>query len=241
METTKDISIELQQLSPTLAAISKMPVYQLPAGYFDRLPEQMLNRVLGEATLEASVAQPFAVPEGYFESLAGNVLARIKAQAKTPAEELARIAPLLNTISKEPVFTVPQGYFESLELTLPLAVMPAKVVRMPRRRIWQLAVAACTTAVIAVGAFLFTGKDDAGTAAVIPYDSAVNMNLAAELDDVNEQEINTYLSQSATAGVSYNTVIPEDVNVEEYLQETSDEEIREYLQQAPAALETTGS
>lgn len=66
-------------------APSKVPFF-VPAGYFDRLSSQIMQKVIGQSVQK----------EIYME--------------------LAEIAPLLNTISRSATYSVPDGYFENLTL-----------------------------------------------------------------------------------------------------------------------------
>jgi hypothetical protein len=239
MENKENILQELRQLSEAVADLSKGNTYSVPAGFFDEFATLVLARIEAENAAFGDKTTAFSVPAGYFDSLAGNILNKIKQQELSVEEELNELAPLLNTISKKPVFTVPEGYFESLEIAIPLKVATpaAKVFSMAKpRRILQYAVAACTAGVLMVGAYMYTHKasvPDSGTAsAVIPYDSAVKMNVSEELASVNEQEIDQYLKQSPTIASNAATTSPtDDVDLELFINSTSDDEIKEYLEQ----------
>jgi len=93
---------ELQELSPTLAAIPKVNVFTVPEGYFETLPALLLLQT-GKpvSTLNNTV------PQGYFDNLAGNIMSRIKQDDAAESE-------LLQGIGNKNVFTVPAGYFEAL-------------------------------------------------------------------------------------------------------------------------------
>ncbi|MGC4037605.1 MAG: hypothetical protein QM764_16710 [Chitinophagaceae bacterium] len=60
-------------------------------------------------------AVEFYVPAGYFEGFADSMLNRVKAlEAANTQEELAYLSPLLDGLSKQPVYAEPEGYFEDL-------------------------------------------------------------------------------------------------------------------------------
>ncbi len=121
MESRKDISNELMQISPVVAGISHLTPYQVPQGYFEGLEGLILQRLAGsentglDPVLNISKDNAYQVPEGYFDGLANTILNRIKAaEAKDANEELELLSPALNQISKTNPFTVPDGYFSEL-------------------------------------------------------------------------------------------------------------------------------
>lgn len=144
MQARNEILEELRLLSTTVSTISRETPYQVPAGYFDGFPAQVLN-LTGEVPFFAGHRDKplaFSVPEGYFEGFAQNLLDRIKAgqtgpgstgtqgqpdqpgrigQPAIPGEsvesvslELAQLSPLLNSITRTVPYQVPDNYFEQL-------------------------------------------------------------------------------------------------------------------------------
>src|SRR5687767_4394091 len=110
METRENILQEIKELSPLIAGTSRDNVFPLPHGYFEAFPSLMLARIQAENADFGSKAVPFALPSGYFEGFAAGVMQRINKE-QTVAQELEMLAPLLNSISREPVYKVPEGYF----------------------------------------------------------------------------------------------------------------------------------
>jgi hypothetical protein len=111
MNKSGNILNELQSISPEVARINGELPYEVPAGYFEGLAAQILERIKAEETslpvvLQGVRVNPFTVPAGYFDSLSEQVLQRIKA-----GEEV--IAPVLQGASANP-YTVPADYFEQL-------------------------------------------------------------------------------------------------------------------------------
>jgi len=109
MNKSGNILNELQSISPEVARINGQLPYEVPAGYFEGLAAQILERIKAEETALPIVLQgvrvnPFIVPAGYFEHLPEQVLQRVKA-----GEEV--MAPVLQGASTNP-YTVPMGYFE---------------------------------------------------------------------------------------------------------------------------------
>jgi hypothetical protein len=114
MENKIDILNELKELSPTLAAIEKLNVFTVPAGYFEQVGADILlgisteNGSLNPASNDSSTQ----VPAGYFDSLAGSILGKIKALDIEPEAE--NLSAALTAAKSKNIFEVPAGYFESL-------------------------------------------------------------------------------------------------------------------------------
>lgn len=140
MQARNEILEELRLLSTTISTISRENPYQVPAGYFDGFPAQVLS-LTGEVPFFAGNRDKpltFSVPIGYFEGFAQNLLDRIKAgqpnQIGQPAipgesagEELALLSPLLNSITRTAPYQVPDNYFQQLSPMLaPLAGLREK-------------------------------------------------------------------------------------------------------------------
>ncbi len=235
MENKETILQELKQISEVVANAPKGNVYTVPSAYFENFPSSILARIHSEIADFGSKTAPFGVPTGYFEGLANNILSKIKQHEQTVEEELNELAPLLNTISKKPVYAVPEGYFESLEITIPLKVAnpPAKVLSfgMPKR-ILQYAVAACTVGILMVGAYFYMGRNSDSTgelASTIPYDSAMKMDVTKELAKMDDQAIDQYLSETPITGYIINNISAEEVDDQQMINTASEEDINEYL------------
>jgi hypothetical protein len=129
--TQKDnILQELSELNSTLATIASQNVYAVPAGYFDGLIAQVLNRIKAMEAANAveelghlspmlsnmSKQIPYVVPQGYFEGLAENAIQSVRESNDyhTAKEEMETLSPLLSSLKKEIPYSVPQGYFEGL-------------------------------------------------------------------------------------------------------------------------------
>lgn len=233
MENRQNILQELKELSVVVANLPKQNTFSVPADYFQQFPALVLARIKAENADFGKKQVPYNIPANYFDGLADNILHKIKQQDQSVEEELNELAPILNTISKAPVYKVPEGYFESLEVTLPvnIAKPSAKVFSLGKtKRILQYAVAACIAAIVVLGAYLYTNHQSSvnDTAMVIPYDSAVEMNINKELSKVDEQEINQYLNESPGVGYAINTSSDE-VDIQQSIHAASDEEIKQYL------------
>ncbi len=102
---------ELKEHSPGLIQIQPTQVYTVPHNYFEQFAGNLLLKIREDevASLFPSPQNPFAVPNNYFNKLPHQILQRIQQQdnsQQTAWEELEEVAPLLNQISKMPVYTV---------------------------------------------------------------------------------------------------------------------------------------
>lgn len=108
MENRNNILKELRDISPVVANIGNHAPYTVPAGYFEGLPNQLLQLVKANDTSSVlpKATNPYEVPQGYFEGLATAILQRVKG-------EEAALSAALQQANTNP-YTVPQGYFEGL-------------------------------------------------------------------------------------------------------------------------------
>ena len=116
MKNSIEILNELKTISPFLAGLEKVNVYEVPMGYFDKLEERITDFAISNSINESIFNKTNVqnVPEGYFDSLSTNILAKIKGvYLETANEELQNLSPVLFSL-KENVFKVPEGYFDSL-------------------------------------------------------------------------------------------------------------------------------
>jgi hypothetical protein len=111
MNSSDNILNELVSISLEVARISRQLPYEAPAGYFEGLAAQVMERIKAEevalpAVLQGVKENPFTVPAGYFEHFAQQVLARVKAGDE-------EMPPVLDGKPVNP-YTVPVGYFDQL-------------------------------------------------------------------------------------------------------------------------------
>ena len=110
MEKKSDILIELQSISPLIAAIEKANVFSVPDGYFDSISDTVLLSI-NEGSSYINTP-PFSkttdIPTGYFDNLSNSILEKIKQQ------EANELPAIFSTIKKDQLFQVPGNYFETL-------------------------------------------------------------------------------------------------------------------------------
>lgn len=227
MENKSQILNELRPHSPLLADASPGLPYGVPAGYFEQLPELVLDRLQASAGIpRIEDGQSFRVPQGYFETLAGNILEKIRQSegGNEIRDELEAVAPLLNTISKTNVYNLPAGYFEQLEVRT--SARPAKVVAMKKVRGWmQYVAAAVISGILITGAFLYTDSSSSKE-----LNSAENLDVPAELNKVSASELVKYFEAPDHVQFASNDPVQE---VKQTIETVSDEELGQYLNEHP--------
>ncbi len=221
MNKGKHILQELQEIAPELAALSSAMPYTLPQGYFDDVSANVLMKI----HLTESKSTIYSSPVCYFDALPNMILAKIKAGQNEVAAELDAVAPLLNTISKAPVYTVPVSYFEQLSVPAPAA----KVVKMGSSRRWmQMAVAAVTMGVLVTAAFLFTDQNPQS----LDYKQYESIDAQAAVKSLSDEALIEYMEVQAS--LSGSDVVVESGNLESNdLQIISDEELSNFVNDNP--------
>jgi len=164
---------ELADLGSVLANQDLQNIYAVPAGYFEGLTDQILNRI---KALEANDAKdelfylspflsnvskeiPYSVPAGFFQGLSEDVLKKISEHEdhQTSKEEIETLSPLLSSLKNKNPYSIPAGYFEKIESRL--EKKEAKVISITKRRWYRLAVAAVIIGIVAIsGLGIFRSK-----------------------------------------------------------------------------------
>lgn len=238
MENRHIIEQELREIGSSVAALGAMNPYRVPAGYFEALPAEVLARAAQSDLFANASGEVYRVPSGYFEGLAARVLERIGTDAGTNEvrAELETVAPLLNSIGREPVYSVPAGYFDTLDLAAK-AMQPAggRVISLRTARRWMQYVAAAMMAgILVMGAFMFTG-DKANLS--IEKDA-----VSSGFNQVSEGELEKYLDNpehfvAAPAATSLASDA-ELADVRSDIHDISDEELNQYLKENAENFET---
>lgn len=236
MNNRHQIVTELKEISPFLADILPVNPYTVPAGYFTALPAMLVEKISLESALEGGSINRYQIPQGYFEALAGNILSKIqisKIPEKEVSQELAEIAPFLNTISKQPVYTVPANYFNQTDFIAATRneKSESKLITLKFARKWmQYAAAAVMAGILVTGAFLFTDTNK------VVYEKYDQVDVPSALNKVSVAELETYLDNPEHSVVingvpaisSGNQALTE---VKNTIQRVSDEELDQYLKE----------
>ncbi len=131
MVNRKEIWNELKEISPLLAKLEPIEVFQVAPGYFDAFAADTLSLIRagenpsssGELNSISSLIgsagkeQLFSVPAGYFEGLASGLLNKIHNKVKNPEpvsvdDELETLSPLLSKLERKSPFSVASDYFD---------------------------------------------------------------------------------------------------------------------------------
>jgi hypothetical protein len=116
MKNSPEILEELRVISPLLAGLEKVNLFQVPEGYFDELHLRIAEYVkINDTTAVDNIIKRNLqqVPAGYFDTLSDSILAKVRAAYPESAEEeLHKLSSLLYSLRKKNVFSVPQNYFE---------------------------------------------------------------------------------------------------------------------------------
>jgi hypothetical protein len=198
MKNAEDTYSELKEISPFLAGVERRNVFSVPEGYFSMLSLRLLEKSKENSLTSLPASEPVFsdVPEGYFESLPEIILKKIKSpELINASDELGELSPVLYAIQSENVFLVPRGYFQNFPDQITRIVNPARVVPIKKRNsVWNYAVAAVLSGVMAVSALWISNKSQQNTL-------TANNTLPAYIKEAgqykNEQQINEAISKLA--------------------------------------------
>lgn len=155
MSKNNEIRDELRGLGSPLADVMPVLPMKVDEGYFEGLPQKMLDIAKFYNTEDArlsveNVVNPFVIPENYFEELPDNIMAAIT--ENSVVERMPKGLP----------FQVPEGYFSTLPETLLAQAKATGATRMPipvrprhkiLRRSLQWAAAAIVVLGVGLGAY----------------------------------------------------------------------------------------
>lgn len=174
MEQNAEIIKELHEISGVVSNLSKRNVYQVPDGYFDSLPQQILVKVhesilTGQHNLDAT-------------------------------EEISAISPLLAGLKNKQVLSIPDGYFANLSDTLTTDIIkvdqkkseaPVYSIGFGARKWIRYAAAAVVTGFIGICVYFFANNHSTNYKIVAHNDSpAVNSSLI----EVSDAGLSDYLA-----------------------------------------------
>jgi hypothetical protein len=235
MEPRNYILQELKDLGSTLPQLSTP--YEVPAGYFDQLPEWILKRIKAleagnvKAETEAlapglaaiSRQMPYSLPANYFEQLD---LGYVWADESSASKELETLSPLLAGLKKEAPYQVPADYFSNEVKAVPREEEGrAPVRRLFAQPLFRYAAAAILIAAIAVTAFPLLQKGKS----IDPNEKSYAW-VEKNLKKVETEEINEFLELFPEDMAAQNNVTVS-AEVKSLLQDVSDNEIRDFLKE----------
>jgi hypothetical protein len=227
LEPKNTILEELKDIAPYLVEVGIKTPYSVPKGYFEQLPEVILDKA-SIGLIPNSATKGFQVPDQYFNGFASKILQRVKEGNSEDGdlfEENESVAPILNTINKGMLFAVPNNYFEQLYIKIP--VEKAKVVPMKKMRNWMsYAAAAVFLGIMVTGSFLFSDKKQEQN-----FEKYQNMDVSSALDKVSDTELNSYIDENHLGnGGNLNENDRTNLdNLEDNIQYISSENLNQYL------------
>jgi hypothetical protein len=190
--------------------------YEVPAGYFDKLPEIIMEMIANEqyesvsdelqslSPLLNSISKkpPYEVNEDYFQDFSTNVLAGANA-IDFVNNELENLPTFLEDIKHKPTYSLPEGYFETLpdaifkELAIEQKIVPAraKVVKGDfSSNTFRYAAAAAIIGFVFIAGWLFFGNRSTTTA---------GGNIAAiekEVKAVSDSDLDNFVEKNTLGG-----------------------------------------
>jgi hypothetical protein len=245
MTNRNTILNELAELGSVLVNHDPQNIYAVPAGYFEGLADQILNRIKAlEATnaneelsflspflSNASKEMPYTVPAGFFQDLSDDVLKKISEHEdhQTSEEEIEILSPLLSSLKNKNPYSIPSGYFEKLETGV--EKKETKVISITKRRWYRLAVAAVVIGIVAIsGLAIFRSKQ------VDP-----NKNPQAWIEKnvdkkVSKDKIDEFvkLAEDGSANVAYEKDDVKHAEIKELMKDVPEKEIVDFLNDAVA-------
>ena len=216
-------------------SIPRVNPYTVPVGYFNNLSEIIFEKV----SLRKNIQEfdgleklPYSIPDGYFDNLAENILQKIKdGTNQTVQQELEEIAPLLSKLPKINVYSVPEDYFIKLNPLKREREKPAaKVVSIRRMtpKWFNYAAAACVAIALFGGAYLYFSSSEVSNPSNEP---ATAIAVQQGLSQLTDSEIANYLNQDNSTAIytSQGSDEQKDLDIKTLLENMSDEEIEQYL------------
>ena len=250
MTNRNTILNELADLGSDLKDHNPQNIYTAPAGYFEGLADQILNRI---KALEASNAKdelsylspflsniskemPYSVPAGFFQDLSEDVLKKISEHKdhQTSKEEIETLSPLLSSLKNKNPYSIPAGYFEKLETGV--EKKETKVISITKRRWYRLAVAAVVIGIVAIsGLVIFRSKQ------VDPNKNPqawIEKNVDKKVSKNNLDEF-VKLAEDGSTNVAYEKDDVKHAEIKELMKDVPEKEIEDFLNDA-IAMESNG-
>ena len=245
MTNRNTILNELAELGSVLANHDLQNIYAVPAGYFESLADQILDRIKALESNDAkeelsylspflgnvSKEMPYKIPAGFFQDLSEDVLKKISAHEdhQTSEEEIETLSPLLSSLKNKNPYSTPAGYFEKLETRV--EKKETKIISITRSRWYRLAVAAVIIGIVAIsGLAIFRSKQ------VDP-----NKNPQAWIEKnvdkkVSKDKIDEFvkLAEDGSTNVTYEKDDVKHTEIKELMKDVPEKEIVDFLNDAVA-------
>jgi hypothetical protein len=225
---------------------SPQDIYVVPAGYFEGLADQIMNRIkalnsssskdelnyLSPLLSNISKVTPYSVPAGFFQSLSEGVLNRIHQQEdhQTSEAEIRSLSPLLSSLKNKNPYSVPAGYFETIETKG--EKKEAKVVSITRRRWYRLAAAAVVIGIVVISGLLIVKQGQ-----VNPVDNP-HAWIEKNVKKVDKAKIDELVSLTTNGDMNDKSnsenEAAQKAEIKELMKDVPEKEIEEFLNDAVA-------
>jgi hypothetical protein len=245
MTNRNTILNELAELGSGLKDHTPQNIYTVPAGYFEGLADQILNRIkaldatnpkdelkyLSPLLNNVSKEMPYAVPAGFFQNLSEDVLNSISEHEdyQTSEEEIENLSPLLSSLKNKKTYSAPAGYFETLETKI--VKQETKVISITRRRWYRLAIAAVVIGIVVIGGLLFIKSGQ-----VNPVDNP-HAWIEKNVKKVDKAKIDEFVSladDDSSEKVDNESDAAKKDEIKELMKDVSEKEIEAFLNDAVA-------
>lgn len=236
MTQSTNILNELKELNSSLAGTATQNAYTVPAGYFEGLIGEAMNRIraieaanvkeeliyLSPILNDVSRQMPYSVPDDYFSSLAEQAVANTK---HTVTEELEAISPFLGSLKKNNPYAVPDGYFDAVNIPVNEVKQEVKVVSITSRRWFRYAAAAVVVGFLALGSISLFKKQQPVT------EANSHAWIEKKIKNVSTDNIDEFL-QLAEKEKNYDLAVtssekPQEVN--DLLKDISDKDLQDFI------------
>ena len=247
---------ELENLGSSLKDHNHQNMYTVPAGYFDGLADQILNRIkalnansakdelkyLSALLSEVSKQTPYSVPAGFFQSLSEDVLKRIGEHEnhQTSEEEIEDLSPFLSSLKNKNPYSVPAGYFDSIGTEVVRKDSfgenkKAKVISITRRKWYSIVAAAVVISIVAVsGLFIFKNRQTD----IAKNSEKIIKDVVKKVDAEKIDEFVLLTNDDSTERSDSESEAAKKAEIKELMKDVPEKEIEEFLIDA-LALEST--
>ncbi|MFY7651761.1 MAG: hypothetical protein ACOVQE_03625 [Chitinophagaceae bacterium] len=228
-----DKHIKLEDLAKNMQNMSAY--YHMPENYFQELPALLADKINIDALNNGQEKIPYQIPIGYFENLESIIFNKLnigntEVNDKLPESlnELTAIAP---TLAKKKIglpYQVEENFFQQLVAVNVPSPKQAKLVSLASNMHYKKLFAAASVIIIVF------------TTALVWQNKSVNaianttINLEDSLSKIPDAALQEYVQNHVITDTEFSNDMAEtllNTNVEEHLQEYSDEELTTFLKE----------
>lgn len=237
MNSRTHIQSELMELNSSLPFHVKMPVFDVPEGYFERFADDVLAIIKGKqavspsdeltslSPLLAGISRkmPFSVPDNYFDEATTSIPGLVQEE---------HLPEVLMAAGKSMPYEVPAGYFEELpQQVLHKVAQPRGRVVSLNRNWMRYAAAAVLIGAVTISSivYFFSGSK------AEPSTTSESW-IAKKLKNVSNQELEEFIKTASFVNGSETAKNGQQggQDVKKMLKDVSDTELDAFLSQVPS-------